>query len=111
MLHPEDEWPVGRPVPRIDSFEVIEGDCVVPLTDEEKTWPVGRPVPRIDSFEVIDMDTEPAPEAVVGVTVEPAAPAADVRVLLDRLRAAVDEARAATGGRLAIRLDLPAPPP
>lgn len=55
-------------------------------------------------------DARPLPEVVVRVTIGAGVSAADVRVVVDLLRAAVEEARAATGGRLAIRLDLPALP-
>lgn len=110
MLPPEDEWPIGKAIPRVDGHDFFEVDCDDTSTAEEKTWPIGKAIPRVDSFEVVTEDTVPTGEVVVSVTTPSAAPSADVRFLLDRLRAAVEEARAATGGRLAIRLDLPAPP-
>lgn len=106
-MTPEDEWPVGQPVPRDDSFEVIEGGAVE-LTDEEKAWPVGRPIPREASFEVVA--AVPVGELVVRVTADTATATAYAHPLIDRLRAAIDEFRAASGGHPAVRLELPAPP-
>lgn len=49
---PEDNIPVGKPVPRIDSFEELE-PAGPELTDEEKAWPVASLRARADSFEEI----------------------------------------------------------
>lgn len=110
MLPPEDEWPIVTPLVRVDGYDFFEVDCDDTSTDEEKSWPVVTPLVRVDGFDLITEDTVPDNEVVVSVTTPSAAPSAEVRALFDRLRAVVDEARAATGGRLAIRLDLPAPP-
>ncbi len=52
-MTPDSDLPVGRPVPRINSFEVIESAGPT-LTDEEKSWPVAALQARIDSFEVLE---------------------------------------------------------
>jgi hypothetical protein len=40
----------------VDSFEVIDVDCTLFLTDEEKSWPVVTIQPRVDGFEVSEAD-------------------------------------------------------
>jgi hypothetical protein len=99
----------GMPQPRVDSFEVIEVDCVPLLTDEEKSWPVAALQSRVDGFEVIEAEVRDAapPAIALEVTVAFGAAPADLALVLQKLRAAVEEARTATGGRVAIRLDPP----
>jgi hypothetical protein len=50
-----------QPVPRVDSFEMLDVDCTPLLTDEEKSWPVVALQPRVDGFEM----AESVPEAVL----------------------------------------------
>lgn len=50
----EENLLIGRPQPRIDSFEVVVPDGPE-LTDEEKTWPVVLPIVRTDSFVLIEI--------------------------------------------------------
>ena len=50
----EQALPVGTTAPRIDSFEIMEGDCDQICTQDEKTWPIVPVLARIDSFEVIE---------------------------------------------------------
>ena len=45
-----------KPVPRADSFEVIDADCSPILTDEEKSWPVVQLHPRVDGAEVTEVE-------------------------------------------------------
>jgi hypothetical protein len=98
-----------KPVPRVDSFEITEADCTPLLTDEEKNWPVVQLQPRVDGFEVTEVEVgDAAPSDVaLKVTVTSGATPADLAVVLQKLRAAVEEARAATGGRVSIRLEPP----
>ena len=99
-----------KPVPRVDAFEVVDVDCTPLVTDEEKAWPVAQPQPRVDGFEVAEVEAgeDTAQDKVaLQVTVASGATPADFAVVLQKLRAAVEEARAATGGRVSIRLDPP----
>jgi hypothetical protein len=97
-----------KPAPRVDSFEVIDADCTPLLTDEERGWPVVALQPRVDSFEVI----EPAPATgedavVIRVSVPSGTPPEDVSLVVQKLRAAAEEARSITGGRFPIHIDAP----
>lgn len=107
-MTPRNDSEARKPVPRIDSFEVIEADCSAYLTDEEKTWPVVAVEPRVDSFEVIEDTSDTAQhEAVIRVRVDGGATPSELAAVVDAVRAAVEAARAATGGRVPITLDAP----
>jgi hypothetical protein len=99
-----------KPIPRVDSFEIIEADCTPFLTDEEKSWPVVTIQPRVDGFDVSEADllmNTIDPDIALRVTVSAGAAPDDLAVVLQKLRSAVEEARNATGGRVVIRLDQP----
>ncbi|HEV3384874.1 MAG TPA: hypothetical protein VG097_08655 [Gemmata sp.] len=65
-MNDESKQTPKQPIPRIDSFEIIDADCTPFLTDEEKRWPVAALQPRIDSFEISE------PHAIESVEVEEA---------------------------------------
>ena len=66
----ESKQTVKNPVPRIDSFEIIDVDCTPFLTDEEKSWPVAALQPRIDSFEFCKPKTIESVEVDEATTLE-----------------------------------------
>jgi hypothetical protein len=51
-MNDDAKQPSKQPVPRVDSFEIIDVDCTSFLTDEEKSWPVAVLQPRVDSFAI-----------------------------------------------------------
>jgi hypothetical protein len=72
-VSPEDNIPVGKPVPRIDSFEEIESGGP-DLAEDEKAWPVATFRARADLFEEIEpaipseADTEASERTPPGAT-------------------------------------------
>lgn len=103
----DELYPTGTPIPRVDSFEVIEPGGPE-LTDEEKAWPVVALHPRSDSFEVIE-PAQPVGELEVVIRVRCAASAtpAEVRAFADQLRSAVEGVRPPTAGPSAVQVSLP----
>jgi hypothetical protein len=102
--------PTGKPTPRVDSFELIEVDCTPMLTDEQKKWPVAALRIRVDSHDVIEVDASPkemSSDVSLRVTVTSGATPDDLALVVQKLRAAVEDARTATGGRVVIRIDSP----
>lgn len=107
-MTPDDKFPVGKPVPRIDSFEVIEV-AGPELTDEEKTWPVAAVQARTDSFEVIG-EAIPAEgaEVVIRVRCDASASPAEVNAFVEKLRSAVEGVQA-SDNRFPVQIILPSP--
>lgn len=106
-MNPESTFPAGVPIPRIDSFEVLEPDGPE-LTAEEANWPVAAVPARIDSFEVVGApEPKLRDEVVIRVGVPGDASPDEAAAVVQQLRAAVEQVNATTGGRFPIRFDTP----
>lgn len=108
-MTPEDTFPVGRPRPRSDSFEVVEPDGPE-LTDEEETWPIVTLQARTDSFEIIESETPiRATEITIRVRCDSSASAAEVKAFVAQLRSAVEGVQASAANRFPVQIILPTP--
>jgi hypothetical protein len=97
---PEDKYPVGKPVPRIDSFEEVES-ASPELTDEEKSWAVVSLQARNDSFETLPPE---GTEVVIRVRCDSSATAAEVSAFVEKLRSAV---AASADNRFPVQIVIP----
>lgn len=100
----EDKFPIGRPLPRIDSFEVIEA-AGPDLTDEETAWPVVALQARTDSFEVLSAPNET--EVVIRVRCDASATPAEVNAFVEQLRSAVEGVQASAANRFPVQIFRP----
>jgi hypothetical protein len=107
-MNSEENLPVGRPVPRTDSFDEIE--LAGPeLTDEEKAWPVAVLRARADSFEEIEASQGDAgTEVVIRVRCDASASPAEVNAFVEKLRSAVEGVQASTANQFPVQIILPA---
>jgi hypothetical protein len=102
----EDEVPVGKPVPRIDSFETVE-PAGPDLTDEEKAWPMASLQVRSDSFEAVAAAPPTGTEVVIRVRCDASATATEVNAFVEQLRSAVEGVQASAANRFPVEIILP----
>ena len=107
-MNSEEKFPVGKPVPRIDSFEEVES-AGPDLTDEEKAWPVAALRARADSFEELEArQADAGTEVVIRVRCDASATPAEVNAFVEKLRSAVEDVRASVASQFPVQIILPA---
>ncbi|MCE9561400.1 MAG: hypothetical protein K8U57_05040 [Planctomycetes bacterium] len=96
---------------RIDSFEIVEADCDLALSEEQKTWPVSHLRSRVDGGELLEAATPEPPELVIRVPYAASATPAEVMNFVEQVRTALANIPLTAGMSFPIQITVPGTTP